>query len=326
MQSTELSHTRIKPMYHLTDPFPVGRYRFVFNVYKQIILPGYAGSAIRGVFGHALRKASCITGLKQCNDCGLKKTCPYTGLFEIGVRQQYHSGMTTTATNPYVIEAPWDSKREYKPSERYEFSIVLVGPALKQLALCIHAMRQAFGRGIGPASGKASLVEVIDHNSDSIIWSAEEPELVKHNAHIDPGENCAAPGKHCLIKIETPLRIGSNGKLLDKSDLGATEFLTATVRRVAALVEGNMDMVLSTDYSGLRQQSLQLSCKTDLRWREWERFSGRQKQSMSAGGVIGHIELSGELESFLPFLQIASYVHIGKMTSFGNGKIQLTVD
>lgn len=323
MQLSETVPAENIPVYRFSESFPVARYRFVFTVYEPMMLPAYAGSAIRGIFGHSLKRTSCLTGIKKCRDCGLKKTCPYTGLFEHNARQEYRSGMKAAATNPYVIEAPWDNKRAYHIGDRFDFNVVLAGPALSQLALCIHAMKHAFNRGIGPAEGKAHLIEVVEQSSAQVVWSAQEQQQIKHETTIEPLSGMENKKNVCCVELQTPLRIVKQGKLLSAGSLGASEFLTAVVRRVAALVEGNMGMALDVDFCQLRQQSQMLEYKTDLRWCAWERFSNRQKQSMSAGGVTGHIELRGNLEPFLPFLKIASYVHVGKMTSFGNGKVRV---
>lgn len=40
------------------NTFPVARYRFEFKVRQTIRLPDYAGSMLRGAFGHALRQLS----------------------------------------------------------------------------------------------------------------------------------------------------------------------------------------------------------------------------------------------------------------------------
>lgn len=323
MQLAEHPTTSISNTYSFSQPFPVARYRFVFSVNRCLVLPGYAGSAIRGVFGHALKKTSCITGLKNCNECGLKKTCPYTGLFKLDARQEYRSGMNAAATNPYIIEAPLCGKREYKQGERFEFDLVLAGPVVSQLALCVHAMRQAFYKGIGPANGTAELQQVIEQNSAETIWSADQPEVLKHSTVMQPAKGMGTMKRGCTVEVQTPLRLAAKGKLLSAGDLGATEFLTAVVRRVASLVEGNMNQTLDADFRELRKKTHEIESSTELRWREWERYSNRQKQAMSAGGLVGTIELRGDLEPFLPFLKIASFVHVGKMTSFGNGKIQI---
>lgn len=45
---------------------PVGKYRFVFAADPAARLPAFAGSAWRGAFGHALKRAVCVTRLHHC--------------------------------------------------------------------------------------------------------------------------------------------------------------------------------------------------------------------------------------------------------------------
>lgn len=44
---------------------------------------------------------------------------------------------------------------------------------------------------------------------------------------------------------------------------------------------------------------------------------------MKMGGFIGSITFEGGLESFLPFLLVGEYIHVGKGTSFGLGKYEI---
>ena len=55
----------------IPNPFPVARYRFAFETDQPIRLHDYAGSALRGAFGHALRKIVCVTGQPACQPCSL---------------------------------------------------------------------------------------------------------------------------------------------------------------------------------------------------------------------------------------------------------------
>ncbi|MEF8709297.1 MAG: hypothetical protein V5B38_10650 [Candidatus Accumulibacter propinquus] len=61
--------------------FPVARYRFEFQVRQPIRLPDYAGSMLRGAFGHALRQLACMTRQKECAGCPLIASCPYPAIF-----------------------------------------------------------------------------------------------------------------------------------------------------------------------------------------------------------------------------------------------------
>lgn len=66
---------------NLPAELPIARYRFSFLLNENLCLPPYAGSTLRGVFGHALRKAACMTRQKECGGCSLLQTCPYSRIF-----------------------------------------------------------------------------------------------------------------------------------------------------------------------------------------------------------------------------------------------------
>ena len=62
----------------LPASFPAARYRLEFNTEQPIHLPEYAGSALRGAFGHALRRAACVTGAPECTNCALYRSEEHT--------------------------------------------------------------------------------------------------------------------------------------------------------------------------------------------------------------------------------------------------------
>lgn len=55
-------------------PLILARYRFGFTVETPVHLHYYAGSQLRGAFGHALRRTACMTRLKDCKECPLYRT------------------------------------------------------------------------------------------------------------------------------------------------------------------------------------------------------------------------------------------------------------
>ncbi|MBF0142739.1 MAG: CRISPR system precrRNA processing endoribonuclease RAMP protein Cas6 [Magnetococcales bacterium] len=61
----------------------------------------------------------------------------------------------------------------------------------------------------------------------------------------------------------------------------------------------------------------------NLAWRDWTRRSGRQRQLMALGGVVGRWTLSGPLEAFWPFLYLGEWLHVGKNATFGLGGYRL---
>ena len=63
-------------------PLEVAALDFRFRARQQMRMPGYMGSAWRGGFGRALRRAVCVTGLSTCPGCPFETSCVYPYLFE----------------------------------------------------------------------------------------------------------------------------------------------------------------------------------------------------------------------------------------------------
>ncbi|HRC85259.1 MAG TPA: CRISPR system precrRNA processing endoribonuclease RAMP protein Cas6, partial [Thermoanaerobaculia bacterium] len=63
--------------------------------------------------------------------------------------------------------------------------------------------------------------------------------------------------------------------------------------------------------------------RSDLRWHSWQRYSNRQGRKIELGGFVGTLELEGELGPFLPLLEQAEVIHLGKATTFGLGKVEV---
>lgn len=65
--------------------------------------------------------------------------------------------------------------------------------------------------------------------------------------------------------------------------------------------------------------------EAELFWREWHRFSFRQKDSQIMGGVMGTITYEGNIKPFLPLLKLMEYLHVGKGTAFGLGRYKMQI-
>ena len=55
------------------------------------------------------------------------------------------------------------------------------------------------------------------------------------------------------------------------------------------------------------------------RWVESSRYSRRREVIHDLSGFVGEVTLKGELETFLPYLKLGEYLHVGKNAVFGNG-------
>jgi len=65
-------------------------------------------------------------------------------------------------------------------------------------------------------------------------------------------------------------------------------------------------------------------CDTDVRWRDWSRYSSRQATTMKLGGLVGTCTLPQEaISAMWPLLWLGQWVHVGKATTFGLGAYRL---
>ena len=86
--------------------FPLARYRFDWRVTRPVRMPEYAGSMLRGAFGHALRQLACMTKQKECDGCPLIANCPYIGIFAPVPPAAHTLQKFSQIPVPYVIEPP----------------------------------------------------------------------------------------------------------------------------------------------------------------------------------------------------------------------------
>lgn len=107
----------------------IARYQFTFRATTQLRLPDFAGSALRGSFGHALRQLSCITGERTCENCPVAGSCPYAQVFEpVRIARQAESFTTIQKIPvPYIIEPPAWGEKFYEEGDELEFGMVLMG-------------------------------------------------------------------------------------------------------------------------------------------------------------------------------------------------------
>src|SRR5579883_1049066 len=114
-------------------------------------LPGYTGSAWRGGFGLALRRAVCITRLKECSGCPLQAQCIYPYIFETpagnngGILADYDR-----VPNPFVLAPDWRDVGDLVTGAVVAVRLVLIGRAIEHTALARQALVEAAWRGIGP--------------------------------------------------------------------------------------------------------------------------------------------------------------------------------
>jgi hypothetical protein len=304
---------------------PLVRLFFEVRVLDDLALPAYAGSMLRGVFGHSLRKLSCMTRMKTCENCPLLSTCPYSQIFETSVASAPSAGGQTNNTKPYVIEPPGGAERRLLSGATFTFAMVLFGQTVQQLPLIILAWERALQQGLGKHNRRCQLVCVHLGNPHAPVFQSGGPigplsQLPRVNTvHW-------LQRRQIVLKLLSPLRLQQQGKRVGSRELTPRILLMTLARRYKLLADICLDKPVELDFRHIGEVADSLALSGRLRWFDWERFSNRQQQSMTLGGLTGELSLSGELEPLASLLEIGQWLHIGKETTFGLGQYQLQAD
>jgi hypothetical protein len=224
-----------------------------------------------------------------------------------------------------VIEPPLIGTHRIRSGELLTFSLVLVGRALEQLPLIVFAFQRAFRQGLGERRSKAEIGDVALERPDGSwlsVWDAPAGRIIAHS--LEPPVPPVAGNRVATLRISTPLRLQHQGRPLGPSELKPRALLTAIMRRASLLFEmhaGISGMV--TNPTELAQRAEALQDSRELRWHDWKRFSSRQQQEMSLGGVIGEWKLFGDLGPLAYWLWLGQWLHAGKNATMGMGRYEV---
>jgi len=308
---------------------PIARYRFTAIARQTLRMPDFAGSLLRGQFGAALRSIACMTRQPTCKDCPLQTTCPYTRIFEAVPPTKHAIQKFSAIPNSYVIEPPPIGSRAIDAGESLTFCMVLVGESMGHLALIIFAWQKALRQGLTKQRVplELSTVEWVDEQGmGHTIWTSESTAIKDHPQTLElPAPNHRAD--HMIVRIQTPLRLQQQGRPLAPHQLTPRTLIAAVTRRAALMLEFHAHKEdLGAHVPEVIQQSDQLRQEISLRWYDWVRYSSRQQQEMTLGGVIGDWRILGPAEvlsNIQPWLALGQWLHVGKNATMGMGSYTL---
>lgn len=296
----------------------IGNYHFLCRFKTPARLPYYKGSTFRGVFGRALKRVVCALRMQECNDCILRNQCLYVEVFE-----------TPYLPHPFLIEPPLTPQKEYAPESPFDFKLLLFGHVNAKLAYFVYAFKEMGKIGIGSrVNGQRGLfkVEYVKHQG-TVLYDGKEEKItileIPDSVILAPRD---FPEEKRVIKVRliTPLRLKYQNRL--SPELPFHILVRAILRRLSSLWETYGDGEPELDYQGLVKAAKGVRILEDnISWFDWRRYSFRQDKAMLMGGVVGSIIYEGNLAPYLPLLELAQVVHIGKQTTFGLGKIAVEI-
>lgn len=307
------------------QPLPVIRLYFEAKTLGMLKLPDYTGSMLRGAFGHAFRRLSCMTRAKTCNGCPLLVTCPYSLIFETAANSQQVLADSVQAPKPYSIEPPPHGYQRLQQGDPFGFAMVLYGHAAQQLPLIILAWERALERGLGSDQQACKLVSVHMGNPDMPIYTPGS------QIHLHPATAAAnsldwSGRQQAILHFATPLRLQRQGKVLGMRELDPRTLIVTLARRYQMLTSAWQPNAPTLDFRQIGELASQLQMETRLHWLDFERYSSRQQQTTPLGGLVGELQLTGNLEPLASLLELGQTLHIGKETTFGLGGYQLRHD
>lgn len=306
----------------------IERFRFTCAAQGGLRLPRYAGSALRGVLGHALKRAVCVTNQPECPSCLLYRCCVYSYVFETppppdAERMRKYPA----APHPFVVAPGSAWRRAVRIGESFDFDVTLVGKAVRHAPYVAHAFRVAGKDGIGAAGGRFQVVRIdqcVDHavGGWTPIWTGgafPTPARTRFPSAPPVTED------RVTLAFDTPLRLLRNGRLVGPRDFAFHDLFRPLLRRLSLLTYFHGESPLETDFARLSQASRKVRIATrDLEWFDWSRYSSRQKTHLKMGGVTGHVTVaSEELAPFWPYVWIGQWTHAGKGASMGLGRYRV---
>lgn len=307
----------------------IGKYRFHCRMNEDAILPPYKGSTFRGMFGYALRRVVCALKLLDCDKCLLATNCVYARIFESPNIDKPINLRSLSLPRPVVFEPPEETKEVYHEGDEFSFSIILFGDYNTNLAHFIYAV-SAFGEaGIGKKNSEGNrgsfTLEKVEDLNGLVYDGINSQMLVQPDCELvfcPSKEKAKKEISHLTIQLNTPLRIKFEKRF--QAELPFHVFIRAALRRISAIYIcfGSGEPLLPYKELVQKAQNIKIA-SSDIHWFDWERYSNRQDQKMLMGGMLGSVTYEGDLGEFIPLIELAVKLHVGKQSTFGLGNISL---
>jgi hypothetical protein len=312
----------------MLPPIPYLRLRHTLRALAPARLPPFKGSMLRGAFGHALRRSVCAMGPEQpCESCRLRRACVYTRIFETFVEDTpppFLRGLPTSP-RPYVFE-PLEETLDFAPGDPLPFDLLLIGQATELQAYATLAVERMAAAGLGAHRVPFELarVEVLAPDGAWIPLLADgrplSPAAVPPSL---PPRDGPGLGTRATIHVRTPLRLKERGGLAGTVDFRALTF--AMLRRTLELAHFHVPgAAIDWSFRPLLDRAAAVRSTPRLTWHDWDRYSNRQQRKVTLGGLLGTLEIEGEIDAEIAhLLRTAEILHVGKGATFGLGKIEV---
>ncbi|MBD3807161.1 MAG: CRISPR system precrRNA processing endoribonuclease RAMP protein Cas6 [Epsilonproteobacteria bacterium] len=255
--------------------------------------PYFIGSQLRGAFGHALKRVTCINPAYECDGCFASANCLYHEFYE--AKNEAHK---------YRFD--FELGKSF-----YEFNLYLFDTATAKLPYVVSALHMMLTQiGLGKEKQTFNDFELYINDESAMIGG----KLKLPSKHTQDFET-PQPFSHAKIKLLTPLRIKKENRYVRDDSIELYDIVNSVYQRQMQLL-GRGHKKFPYEVSGE-------VVKKELYFKELTRQSNRQKTTMNLGGVMGEIEIKNIDEKSCHVLKLGELLACGKSTVFGLGKIEV---
>lgn len=258
--------------------------------------PGQAGNILRGALGSIFRDLVCA---KNCpgrwganvRECDLRATCEYARLFEPAAIGAGPSGISDWP-RPFVIRVGGVDGCAFEPGDRFYFD------------LHVFDTRES----------------VPDHFIRAFEQWQDLVSVDQRRLQLN-----LAPRAEAMSRIRVNFLTPTELKSSRKPEPPDFAVLLARVRdRISTLraLYGAGPLQIEFREFGERAQAVR-TVRSELKKLEFARRSSRTGQRHGIGGFIGFAEYEGNLAEFLPYLEAAQFIGVGRHCTWGNGHIAI---
>lgn len=296
---------------------PYQMYQFSLRFEHETRVEKFPPFFIRSVVGKELRRVACLFPNRDCTDCSLRDRCPYSFLFETPVEKNNPVLRGRNyAPHPFILSMlPMQQRR----SRVLQLNLNLIGKGQEYFPYFYYAIRQAGEEGLF-FQRMPYRIENVQANGQSVLKDENTIVNVAHHHVWELNTDFLSRTYHeMVVEFATPLRYKRQGKY--RSSITYTQLLEAIYyrTRILAYFFGTLDETLPEK---LPDPGTEKEERHNLYWRDFTRYSARQRRVLKMGGMMGMLHIKGEFTPLeLSLLRAGELFHVGKNAGFGLGKI-----
>ncbi len=312
--------------------FTLAQYRFSLEALDDLHFPPIKTSALRGGFGHVFKKMVCQQPQRCQEYCERGNLCPYGYIFETAPPDESQVLRNfSEVPRPFIISSPADHRALIPAGEHFSFDLTLIGYGINFLPYFIVVFRELGRQGLGQMRGRYRLAKIEAVRpwggaGETILDAADELVVgvdLSFSTDRISDRITEFSANHISLRFLTPTRLKHDQHWVMSGPAFAI-LINKLLGRISSLSYFHCGEKFEADFRGLIERAKNVKIvSNETSWQDWSRYSGRQKQRVDMGGLVGQVTYEGELRDYLHILALGELVHVGKGTVFGNGQYQI---